>query len=148
SWQTQNYSGSFNPISYDASNRLVGVSSTTLQESGITYDKNGNIKTLTRSGSVVDNLTYSYTDSGNQLKSINDTSGNSSGVKSGVSNYSYDNNGNMLSDGNKNATIKYNLLNLPNKVTMGGSNNIVQYVYDAAGTKLKTTAPGTSTSYA
>ncbi|WP_176554876.1 hypothetical protein [Butyricimonas sp. Marseille-P3923] len=39
-------------------------------EKGITYDRNGNIKTLQRTanGTVVDNLVYAYT--GNQLTGL------------------------------------------------------------------------------
>ena len=50
-------------FSYDGANRLlgsVGLDGYGDTESGITYDGNGNIKTLARAGSAVDNLAYSY----------------------------------------------------------------------------------------
>lgn len=130
---------------YDDADRLTGstgLSSYADTEGGITYDKNGNIKTLHRAGVAVDNLTYSY--NGNQLSGVNDASGNNTGVKNGGSNYSYDDNGNMTSDGNRGASISYNYLNLPKKVTIG-SRNLV-YDYDASGPKHKyydLTAPDT-----
>lgn len=61
---------------------------------------------------------------------------------------SYNGNGNLLTDGNKGVTdISYNVNNLPHQVNMGNS-NIVQYVYDANGMKLKTVSPGNTTIYA
>ena len=123
-------------FTYDGVNRLTGGTGTggyTHTESGITYDRNGNIKTFNRAGSASDNLTYAY--SGNRLTSISDVSGNSSGVKSGTSNYTHDGNGNMLTDGNRNATLTYNYLNLPKTVTIGS--NVMTYDYDASGIKHK-----------
>ena len=51
--------------------------------------------------------------------------------------YSYDANGNLTADNNKNiSTIVYNHLNLPQTITISGKGSI-DYVYDAAGNKLK-----------
>lgn len=121
-------------FSYDGANRLTG--STGLggysdTESGIIYDKNGNIKTLSRTGVAVDNLTYIYT--GNLLSSVTDGSGNNSGIKSGTSAYNHDANGNLISDGNRGAAITYNYLNLPRTVAVGGKT--FTYDYDASGAK-------------
>ncbi|KAA0992801.1 DUF6443 domain-containing protein [Dyadobacter aurulentus] len=125
-------------FSYDGANRLTG--STGLNgylntESGITYDKNGNLKTLARAGAAVDNLTYAYSANDNRLTSLTDGSGSNLGVKNGASSYAYDDNGNMTSDGNRSATITYNYLNLPKTVTMNGKTQV--YDYDAAGGKHK-----------
>jgi hypothetical protein len=59
--------------------------------------------------------------------------------------YSYDANGNMTKDNNKNITaISYNHLNLPVKITFGTTGNIV-YLYNAAGQKVrKTVTEGTN----
>ena len=52
--------------------------------------------------------------------------------------YTYDKNGNLTKDLNKNITeIQYNCLNLPSKVTFGNGNTIT-YLYAADGTKLRT----------
>nr|WP_295930778.1 DUF6443 domain-containing protein [uncultured Dyadobacter sp.] len=123
-------------FSYDGASRMTGstgVGGYGDTESGITYDKNGNIKTLARAGAVVDNLSYSYL--GNRLSIVTDGSGNSLGVKSGVSNYGYDGNGNMTSDGNRGAVLTYNYLNLPQTITVGAK--IATYDYDATGNKHK-----------
>ncbi|MBO9613212.1 MAG: RHS repeat-associated core domain-containing protein [Dyadobacter sp.] len=123
-------------FTYDGANRLTGSSGIggyTDTESNITYDKSGNLKTLTRAGSVADNLTYAYT--GNRLTSVTDASGSNFGVKNGLSTYLHDNNGNITSDGNRGAVITYNQLNLPKTITVGGKT--LTYDYDASGVKHK-----------
>ncbi|WP_441316686.1 hypothetical protein, partial [Flavobacterium collinsii] len=51
--------------------------------------------------------------------------------------YSYDLNGNMTADTNKNITaITYNHLNLPTQITFATTGNIV-YIYNAAGQKIQ-----------
>lgn len=135
-------------FTYDDANRLkesAGLLGYANKESGVTYDKNGNIKTLNRAGYATDKLTYSYT--GNRLASVNNAGGNGKGVKSGSSTYAYDGNGNMTSDGSRNATITYNALNLPAKVSIPGNAAFV-YNYDASGNKLKYAAGGFTAKYA
>ncbi len=49
--------------------------------------------------------------------------------------YTYDKNGNMISDANKGiSAITYNYLNLPIKVSFG-TNRFIDYIYDASGVK-------------
>lgn len=110
------------------------------------YDLNGNIQTLTRrnmKGNLIDDLTYDYTNGGNQLQGVSDAAdsigfydGNTSG-----DDYVYDANGNMVKDRNKAIdTIHYNHLNLPVKVILSnseGSQDSITYWYDAAGIKLQ-----------
>ncbi|MEM9859238.1 MAG: DUF6443 domain-containing protein [Bacteroidota bacterium] len=110
------------------------------QLSGLSYDLNGNIESLTRkdeSGGNMDILGYSY--SGNQLLAVSDA-GNDKGFKDGTNvgdDYLYDDNGNMIRDENKDiATITYNHLNLPTRVEKD-ANNYILYTYNAAGIKLR-----------
>ncbi|MCE7996504.1 MAG: hypothetical protein HEP71_31320 [Roseivirga sp.] len=137
--------------SYDPMNRLtaaeyrqkipgIWVNKTDFDIPGISYDLNGNILSLTRNhgtGTAMDDLSYSYT--GNQLLAVSDAGDISEGFKDGntVGNdYVYDENGNMISDANKDITsISYNHLNLPEMVTFTGGRSIT-YTYDAAGIKL------------
>lgn len=146
---------------YDALNRITqAVDNTNRYNLGSTtnpieYDKNGNILKLYRKGHIVenplasissdfnvmDNLTYVY-DSGNKLLSVTDAISTSTLVKgefkdgsNSGNDYTYDLNGNLLSDTNKGITaISYNHLNLPTQITLG--NKKITYVYDALGAKL------------
>ncbi|MFH6990749.1 RHS repeat-associated core domain-containing protein, partial [Flavobacterium collinsii] len=93
----------------------------------LSYDKNGNITSLQRYGdsdapSIVfqtDDLSYGYlNDNSNQLTKVtdspagNDNEGFKDGNKTG-DDFTYDANGNMITDKNKNITqIEYNHLNL------------------------------------
>ncbi|WP_307527540.1 RHS repeat domain-containing protein [Pedobacter sp. W3I1] len=73
---------------------------------------------------------------------------NNNGVESNKrftdSSYTYDANGNLKSDSQKNITLGYNFLNLPQSVS--GSQNL-NYTYSAAGEKLKKQNGGTTTDY-
>ncbi len=119
--------------------------------SGISYDLNGNIQTLSRKGftsgvlnqnatfGTMDNLSYSYT--GDQLLGVTDQSqvhhindfndGNTSG-----NDYTYDVDGNLTADLNKGVSITYNHMNLPITVD-NGSGEVITYIYDASGVKLE-----------
>ena len=110
-------------------------------EKNITYDRNGNIKTLARyeNGTAIDNLTYgTYT--GNQLIKVDDTGDATLGFKNPVSTateYYYDQNGSMYKDDNKGiSNIVYNYLNLPATITVTGKGTI-NYLYDAMGNKVR-----------
>jgi len=136
---------------YDALNRIVNGDF--YKEEGtnqndrfnlkfVTYDKNGNILSLGRSGlndignrvDNMDDLLYGY--NGNQLIKVTDKGNLNHGVKAATSDYLYDDNGNMTEDSGKGITkITYNHLNLPHKVWVG--NDDITYIYDATGIKLQ-----------
>ncbi|MEN2436749.1 RHS repeat-associated core domain-containing protein, partial [Weeksellaceae bacterium A-14] len=140
---------------YDALNRLTladskRISTTGTSDSGyynesLTYDLNGNIKTLNRygltsretSGAVkMDELTYNYNNS-NRLISIVDATSNASGYPGGGGTITYDSNGNMLTMPDKgiSTAIEYNYLNLPEKIVQSG--NPTEYTYRSDGEKVK-----------
>ncbi|MFA7616849.1 MAG: DUF6443 domain-containing protein [Weeksellaceae bacterium] len=122
----------------------------------LAYDLNGNITSLFRTtGDVLgdpvgmDDLAYSYRDgngNSNLLINVSDavSNQNTGGFKDGNTNpalddYEYDANGNLIKDRNKGITsITYNYLNLPEQIVFENSNSI-EYVYNAAGVKLKKT---------
>jgi RHS repeat-associated protein len=104
-------------------------------ESGITYDMMGNIKTLNRTAPNTASLGYTYT--GNQLTSVTN---NGAAFRS----YGYDQNGNATGDG-MGKTISYNMLNLPATVSASGFS--LTYTYSAAGEKLRKISNGTITEY-
>lgn len=157
---------------YDASNQLVeaaygegtnfGTNAGRYSEQ-VTYDLNGNIQSLRRSGKInwaspsygwMDRLKYYY--SGNKLLAVHDTvpditnngkydfSDNGNEGTIDVSNmatheYKYDDNGNLITDRNKGIqSITYNYLNLPEVIDFGG-NNKIQWKYSASGAKLSKT---------
>ena len=157
---------------------LNGASNSNNTVSGLVYDKHGNIKNIQRRGKttssaygVIDNLELTY--SGNQLTGVTDggatvTIPESNDFKKGSTastQYTYNKNGAMNKDLNKNITsVSYNLLNLPAQVTFvsqpqslvttiggvqfelssggktltsGGSTHTHTYTYAADGRKLK-----------
>ena len=152
---------------YDEFNRLTnavyqkgGIPSPNSFGEAISYDKNGNISKLARTGVIeddnyalpIDNLEYSYHPTiKNQLMKVFDTTNSASGFKddtTGLSDptddYTYDANGNLIADTNKGIVtaagagqaIFYNHLNLPTKIIFGTTGNI-EYIYNAIGQKLQ-----------
>ncbi|HVI44391.1 MAG TPA: DUF6443 domain-containing protein [Chitinophaga sp.] len=140
-------------------NNSAGVNFSMMLGDGATpdlaYDANGNILSLTRNGlkgtssPVIDQLKYTYVsgNSGNRLQGVIDVANDPSSVLgdfkevngTGDNDYSYDANGNITRDNNRNIPeggISYNYLNLPEKVTVTNKGT-VQYLYDATGTKLR-----------
>ena len=153
--------------SYDPLNRLTKAIHNTGKYNleNVSYDKNGNITALMRDGyrgsttyfNEMDDLVYTYKNGSNQLLKVTDNGlgnadyygfvdGNTSG-----DDYSYDANGNMTRDENKeiqSGGITYNHLNLPKEIRINGSaNNRIEYIYDATGIKLakKVTESGSLT---
>jgi hypothetical protein len=147
---------------YDWLNRL---GSATYQKSGLgtnaynesqTYDKNGNIMSLQRNTSpndaqlntmLMDDLTYNYNpNSPNQLMKVTEsTSGNrSQGFFDGNQvndDYTYDANGNMATDANKEFKFAYNHLNL---VTATRAKFFgMYYIYNAVGQKVQSRVENT-----
>jgi len=116
--------------------------------SNVTYDYNGNIKTLNRKGirdngtfGDIDLLNYSYT--GNQLVTVDDsynavpvTTDFEDNGSYGVTEYLHDNNGNITTDDNKNITVFYNILDLPRLVDFGNGKQLI-YKYSASGKMLE-----------
>ncbi len=129
------------------------------------YDANGNILAMQQQGlklnasSLIDNLSYNYNTNSNKLLNVIDAQNDPStilgdfrasqaylksiGSKTATTaDYSYDNNGNLVKDLNKNigissaSGISYNHLNLPYRIYVGGKDTIT-YIYDATGNKLQ-----------
>lgn len=119
-------------------------------ENSITYDHQGNIKTLKRNTilvtspgviKAVDDLNYSY--DGNQLINVTDGAGadyTSFGFKNTTAStnpYLYNaNSGNLESDPKKGITLAYNDLNKTDKVTVNATKYIT-YTYDVAGILIR-----------
>ncbi|MXN91463.1 type IV secretion protein Rhs [Flavobacterium sp. Sd200] len=148
---------------YDSANRLRdaiyqkpndNVPVTESYNESLQYDSNGNITRIYRNGGVddpntivqIDALELTYPTGSNQLTKVVDNSGSPQGFNDLASSpngteYTYDGNGNMLTDLNKGITsIKYNHLNLPVEIIFNNnSSRKITYLYNAAGVKLKKT---------
>ena len=139
-------------FSYDTANRLTSGaygegdalgSNTGRYSESMSYDANGNITSLTRygKGTLMDNLTISYT--GNQPTSVsesasdNNTSGSFEYKKANGSGYKFNENGSLVADKSRGiAYITYDLNNNPKQIYfMNGS--VTKYVYSASGQKLR-----------
>ncbi|WP_019037735.1 DUF6443 domain-containing protein [Psychroflexus tropicus] len=154
-WRTQSESQIKRMYSYeyDALNRITNANSwnTNYNLVNVGYDKNGNITGLSRTGEIttnsfgtIDNLTYTYMPGTNQLKTVVDNSGQPEGFNqkfTGSEAYTYDGNGNMTKDENKDITkIEYNHLNLPARIvfeSINGNGRFIEYIYDANGFKIE-----------
>lgn len=130
------------------------------------YDENGNIQAMrqwawqAQSIGVMDNMTYNYNSSSNKLLNVIDSATDYklgdfhtsklhpdyNNKTSTTVDYTYDENGNLLKDLNKDigtasvSGIQYNHMNLPYKVTVydsAGTKGVITYIYDAAGNKLE-----------
>ncbi|HEU4610022.1 MAG TPA: DUF6443 domain-containing protein, partial [Chitinophagaceae bacterium] len=138
----------------------------------LTYDANGNILSMKQWGqklstpAVIDDMVYHYqadNNNSNKLQFVYDNANdenstlgdfkepaanNLSNKNNGQTDYDYqyDANGNLTLDNNKHIEgITYNYLNLPENITITGKGNI-QYVYDAAGNKLRKVVTDNTTS--
>ena len=116
------------------------------------YDANGNIQEKvqygikgTDPGANVDALRYYYLPNSNKLEKVIDELDDPNtklgdfhdGPNGNGVDYSYDANGNLLSDQNKKiSSITYNSLNLPSVITVTGKGTIA-FTYDGMGNKIK-----------
>ncbi len=169
SWKTTN-DGMYRRYNYtyDSLNRLLqgkysepynSVSSNDYFNEMVSYDINGNIKTLKRFsrpslGTVaekIDDLVYNYDNSNlsNRLTSISLPAGvtnNASGYNALGYTIEYDYNGNMTSQQDKGiSAIQYNFLNLPKVITVPQGN--ISYTYAADGTKVRKTSAAKTVDY-
>ena len=135
-WEWQHKEGD-HPVdtyafAYDGLGRLLGAThyegtaaTDRYTEKGITYDRNGNILTLSRhTGGVASDYCYAY--DGNRLLGL-----------AGASSFcEYDANGNMKKDALGDLRFSYNLLNLLQEVTGADDTPKAKYAYSADGVKL------------
>ena len=138
----------------------------------ITYDLNGNILSMLQKGVqpgqstpiTVDDLRYTYNSFSNKLQSVTDqmtatsVNGAFGDFKDGTNgtdpDYVYDNNGNVITDLNKNvgnSGVHYNFLDKPDQITIAGKGTI-SITYSGDGEKLQrtftpTTGSATTTTY-
>lgn len=150
-------------LSYDAMKRMTaanfaGIGGENYSLSGLTYDKNGNIKTMQRNGKtssgfgLMDNLNYAY--DGNKLNQVTDgisaTDNEVDLVPRGSGNYTYYTDGSVKSDDNEGISliIYDTFLKQPKEVQLTDGRKI-NYYYNGAGALLKIvySTGGTSIEY-
>ncbi|TAE38111.1 MAG: DUF4237 domain-containing protein [Runella slithyformis] len=139
---------------YDAVNRFksanyAGIGSENYSVNNVSYDQNGNIQTLQRSGlnasnswGLIDNLSYNYGTAINQLNGISDASNVAKGfVDNGNNNdYTYYPDGSLKSDANRGISlISYNYLGLVEEIQLNTNGRKINYLYTADGQKLRKT---------
>src|SRR5258708_325362 len=164
----------FNQNSGSAWDKTAGIDFSSIMGNGTdpntAYDENGNIRAMLQTGwqlggsNPIDSLTYTYYNNSNKLQNVIDGRNNplttlgdfrtsslspySTGKTSAAIDYSYDVNGNLTRDLNKDIGsqttdgIIYNHLNLPWQVKVRsatGTKGTITYIYDATGSKLKKT---------
>ena len=148
----------FNQLTSNSFSKSAGVD---YSVSNLSYDANGNILSMFQKGwklggsIMIDSLFYTYKANSNKLKNVIDGRNDvdtklgdfrsstaymtslSNNKTSSATDYTYDPNGNLTIDNNKDInTIHYNHLNLPDSIAVSNKGNI-KYIYDAAGIKLK-----------
>ncbi len=147
--------------SYDFSDRILGAvygggkPGENYALENMSYDKNGNIKTLGRKGMTagtptaptgfgnIDQLTYTYANGGNSNQLLKVDDGINGNINVGDfrdvagNDYDYWADGSLKKDNNKEITnINYNHLKLTTEVTLSGNRKITTW-YDALGHKLR-----------
>jgi RHS repeat-associated protein len=162
----------FNQYSGSGWDKSAKLDFTTIMGNGVdpttAYDENGNIRFMQQQGwqlggsHLIDSLAYTYGASSNKLQNVIDGDNDpntklgdfrtsslspySTGKTTAAVDYTYDDNGNMVRDLNKDIGsltadgIVYNHLNLPWQVTVRsatGTKGTITYIYDATGTKLE-----------
>lgn len=170
-------SADFNQFTAASFSKSAGID---FSMSGMGYDANGNILSMKHKGlklassATIDSLVYNYIANSNKLLNVIDGTNDattklgdfrtstlhpSSGSKtSSTVDYTYDGNGNMVRDLNKDIVthggsngIGYNHLNLPDTIIVkkdaSSNKGTIVYTYDAAGNKLRKTVyePGVDT---
>ncbi len=143
----RSYTMTYDPLKRITGANFAGIGSENYSLSGLTYDKNGNIKTMQRNGKtssgfgLMDNLNYTY--DGNKLNQVTDgvsaTDNEVDLVPRGSGNYTYYTDGSVKSDENEGISliIYDTFLRQPKEIQLTESRKI-NYYYNGAGALLKT----------
>jgi RHS repeat-associated protein len=120
--------------------------------SNLKYDLNGNIASMKQRGMglvngstvpvTMDDLSYTYYGNSNQLLKVQDPQPNYSlgdfvNTNGASNDYTYDPNGNLITDANKGInSVSYTHFNKP-QVTIFANDKRIEYSYDASGNKVQ-----------
>lgn len=149
-WLTDAYYGTI-PNAKNPSMRIITVDS--YREGELTYDSNGNIKTLIRNNvnAVEDDLRYYYATGKNQLTQVTDAivgSPSTTDIESQpVSNYGYDILGRLSRNTNESLYYFYNTQGLVTEVRKQQSSfPLVKFFYNERGQRIRKESYSTTTS--
>jgi RHS repeat-associated protein len=152
-------------MNYDGASRILGAiysgnGNENYSLDNLSYDLNGNLKTLNRKGKTgtnswnyIDQLSYVYQLYSNKIKAVNDALlvsnpnvGDFRDSSSIATQYTYNADGSLNSDDNKKITFEWNYLKSPKKITKGSQWK--RFIYDASGKLLQTvTSTGKTTDF-
>lgn len=153
--------------SYDGASRILGASFTggkpneNYSLDNLSYDLNGNLKTLNRKGKTgtnswgdIDQLNYVYQANSNKIQAVNDALlvnnpnvGDFRDSSSITIQYAYNQDGSLNSDDNKKISFEWNYLKRPKKITKANG-QWEKFIYDAEGKLLQTqTSTGITTDF-
>jgi len=107
------------------------------------YDDHGNMTDIDRKGQgeTIDDLNFTYPTKSNQLSGVADASNDAEGFddeKYLITDYEYDQAGNLITDLNKEINIEYNHLNLVTRMRFSDGTEFT-FQYDATGNRLNKT---------
>ena len=132
---------SFRPDELTSPGLLSG--SNNFRVSNITYDKNGNLETLTRkddTGADVDDLTYSYKydSDGDRLNQLDKVVDSEETTSQSSNNYGYDASGRLIRDNQEQLAYEYNTQGLVTAVkSMQTGLFLARFYYDDGGFRYK-----------
>lgn len=119
------------------------AATTNYKEGNLTYDANGNLKTLQRTnatGAMQDDLSYAYNTDKNQLNSVADAAGSSTNTNDigtqAAGNYEYDAIGQMTRNVLEDIDYAYNTQGLVTQVSKAG-HPVVKFFYNERGQRIK-----------
>ena len=135
-WQHQNDVQQTYTFTYDSFARMIdnrhyhgAMLRDGYAERNITYDRNGNIKTLKRYTTGNSGVDFTYTYEGGRLKSVQGKE------------YTYDHCGNVAHEGLEDLDITYNFLNLPWQIIRNRTKERIIYSYLSDGKKVLSVDP-------
>jgi RHS repeat-associated protein len=146
-----NISRLINAAYQDDKNGTFSTSAMDFSVSGVSYDANGNLLSMSQqgfkignAGAPIDQLTYRYQGNSNKIKYVIDGVNDPNTTLGDFhyplatkdsTDYTYDGNGNIASDKNKNiSVIGYNYLNLPSSIALQNALvGTISNFYDADG---------------
>jgi len=134
-------------LTFKASIATSVTGTTDFDVAGITYDANGNIRTLNRNkntdagSNLMDQFTYKYTDETNQLNHVVDAVPNTSVTTDletqVLNNYDYNSIGQLTQNNGEGVLYQYNTSGLVTNVSNVAGTNSIDFIYNDKGQRIQ-----------